>query len=106
MYFQSTVQRNEYYPQTWAAVQLFNTDVGAIREFLRQGDTINAVSTSDGFNFTSNSTVAAIRSQSAIVVVAISFANDGGYHDITCELGENVHWKVNRVIEVSRTQMF
>ena len=92
MYFESNVELNAEVPETWQAIKDFNTDIGAIREFLRQGDVINSISTSDGFEFASPSTVAAIRSPSVIVVVAINFNNAGGYNDYLCEIGENIHW--------------
>lgn len=93
MYFQTIVETNATYPETWEALANFNTDVGAIREYLREGDVINGVESSDGFEFTSNSSVSAIRSSQAIIVVLISFANAGGYSDELCWAGLDVHWK-------------
>jgi hypothetical protein len=94
MYFQTIFETNATYPDTWAAMKNFNLDVGALREYIREGDVINSVTTTDGFSFASESQVSAIRSSNAIVVIAISFANAGGYGDPECWLGENVHWRV------------
>ena len=51
------------------------------------------------------SLVQAIRSPSAILVPVINVKNDGGYNDVGCEAGLNMHWKVDphTVVEVTVT---
>ena len=50
------------------------------------------VTTSDGKDFDTNSIAQAIRSREAILLVVIGLKNNGGYSDVRCEIGENVHW--------------
>ena len=52
------------------------------------------VITSDGKDFDTNSIAQAIRSREAILLVVIGLKNNGGYSDVRCEIGENVHWDI------------
>lgn len=95
MYFQSEISENEYYPQTWVECSNFNKDIGAVREYLRQGDCTDMVTNSDGDGWDTESLAQAIRAPEAIFVTVINLKNDGGYNDLGCEIGENLHWKMN-----------
>ena len=72
------IAENEYYPETWVEIGNFNKDVGAVREYLRQGDCTDMVATTDGDDWNTESLVQAIRSPSAILVPVINVKNDGG----------------------------
>lgn len=73
----------------------FNKDIGAVREYLRQGDCTDMVTTTDGGGWDTESLVQAIRAPSAILVPVINVKNDGGYNDEECAVGVNMHWKLN-----------
>ena len=89
------IAQNEYYPDTWTEIGKFNKDVGAVREYLRQGDCTDMVGTFDRDDWETESLVQAIRSPSAILVPVINVKNDGGYNDVECAAGVNEHWKLN-----------
>lgn len=89
------IEENKYYPQTWVEIGNFNKDIGAVREYLRQGDCTDMVITTDGDGWDTKSLVQAIRSPSAILVPVINVKNDGGYNDEECAVGVNMHWKLN-----------
>ena len=89
------IAENKYYPQTWVEIGNFNKDIGAVREYLRQGDCTDMVVTTDGDDWNTESLVQAIRSPSAILVPVINVKNDGGYNDEECAVGINMHWKLN-----------
>ena len=76
-------------------IEKFNKDVGAVREYLREGDCTDMVTSSDGDGWHTESLVQAIRSPSAILVPVINVKNDSGYNDEECELGVNEHWKLD-----------
>lgn len=66
-----------------------------MREYLREGDCTDTISSTDGDGWETESLVQAIRSPSAILVPVINVKNDGGYDDLGCEAGLNLHWKVD-----------
>ena len=53
------------------------------------------VMNSDGDDWDAKSIAQAIRSPEAIFVTVMNLKNDGGYNDLGCEIGENLHWKMN-----------
>ena len=65
-----------------------------MREYLREGDCTDMISSSDGFGFDADSIVQAIRSPEAIIVTIINVHNHGGYSDAQCEIGKNEHWLI------------
>lgn len=73
----------------------FNKDIGAVREFLQQGDCTDMLVNSDGLHTDAESVAQAIRSPEAILVPVINLKNDGGYNDEECAIGINEHWKFN-----------
>ena len=72
----------------------FNRDIQAVARFIFEGDCTDMVTTSDGKDFDTNSIAQAIRSREAILLVVIGLKNNGGYSDVRCEIGENVHWDI------------
>lgn len=72
----------------------FNRDIRAVARFIFEGDCTDMVTTSDGKDFDTNSIAQAIRSREAILLVVIGLKNNGGYSDVRCEIGENVHWDI------------
>ena len=60
------VSEKKYYPQTWEEIANFNKDIGAVREYLRQGDCTDMVDSSDGNYYHSHSITQTIRSPEAI----------------------------------------
>ncbi len=87
------VSENQYYPETWTEIGYFNKDIGAVREYLREGDCTDMVSNSDGSGWDdTDSMVQAIRSSEALIVTVINFHNHGGYNDELCLIGRNEHW--------------
>ena len=88
------VGTKEYYGDTWKEMAGFNKDIRAVARFIFEGDCTDMVTTSDGEDFNSNSIAQAIRSREAILLVVIGLKNNGGYSDIKCEIGENVHWDI------------
>ena len=99
------VSENDYYPKTWKEIGNFNRDIGAVREYLRQGDCTDMISSSDGSGFDANSIVQAIRSPEAVIVMIINVHNHGGYNDALCEVGRNEHWIIwdHKIDTVSAT---
>ena len=99
------ISENQFYPQTWTEIANFNKDIGAVREYLRQGDCTDMISSSDGSGWDSDSIVQAIRSPEAIIVTVINLHNHGGYSDSLCAIGRNEHWLIwdHRVTEISIT---
>lgn len=95
MYFQSEIAENKYYPKTWEEISDFNHDIGAVREYLREGDCTDMVTSSDGDNADSHSITQAIRSPEALLVTVINLKNDGGINDLQCELGKDMHWSIS-----------
>ena len=85
----------QYYPDTWAEIGKFNKDIVAVREYLREGDCTDMISSSDGEQWEANSIVQAIRSHDAIIVPIIGLKNDGGYNDEECAIGVNLHWNID-----------
>ena len=65
-----------------------------MREYLREGDCTDMISSSDGSGFDADSIVQAIRSPEAIIVTIINVHNHGGYSDAQCEIGKNEHWLI------------
>ncbi len=86
------VSENQYYPKTWTEIGNFNKDIGAVREYLREGDCTDMVSSTDGLGWDSDSIVQAIRSSEAVIVTVINVHNHGGYNDVLCGIGRNEHW--------------
>ena len=76
-----------------------------MREYLREGDCTDMISSSDGTGFDADSIVQAIRSSEAIIVTIINVHNHGGYNDALCEIGKNEHWLIwdHRIDKVSTT---
>ena len=75
-----------------------------MREYLREGDCTDMISSSDGSGFDSDSIVQAIRSSEAIIVTIINMHNHGGYSDAECEIGINEHWLIwDHTIDTVRT---
>ena len=72
----------------------FNKDIRAVSRFIFEGDCTDMAKTSDGDDFDTNSIAQAIRSRDAILLVVIGLKNNGGYSDVKCEIGENVHWDI------------
>ena len=72
----------------------FNKDIRAVARFIFEGDCTDMVITSDGEDFDTNSIAQAIRSRDAILLVVIGLKNKGGYSDVKCEIGENIHWDI------------
>ena len=74
-----------------------------MREYLREGDCTDMISSSDGSGFDADSIVQAIRSPEAIIVTIINVHNHGGYSDALCEIGRNEHWLIwdYRISQVS-----
>ena len=66
-----------------------------MREYLREGDCTDMVTTTDGDGWDTESLVQAIRSPTAILVPVIDVKNDGGYNDEGCAIGLNLHWKLD-----------
>ena len=97
------MSEKQYYPKTWTEIGNFNKDIGAVREYLREGDCTDMISSSDGNGFNADSIVQAIRSPEAIIVTVINVHNHGGYSDALCEIGRNEHWLIwdHRISEVS-----
>ena len=73
----------------------FNKDIGAVRQYLLQGDCTDMLVNSDGLDVDAESVAQAIRSPEAILVPVINLKNDGGYNDAECAIGINEHWKFN-----------
>jgi desulfoferrodoxin (superoxide reductase-like protein) len=94
MYFQSEIKEKEYYGDTWDEIGKFNKDIGAVREYLREGDCTDMVKSSDGSDYHANSIAQAIRSPEAIIVPVINLKNDGGMSSVECELGKDEHWNI------------
>ena len=76
-----------------------------MREYLREGDCTDMISSSDGSGFDADSIVQAIRSSEAVIVTIINVHNHGGYSDAECEIGRNVHWLIwdHKIATVSTT---
>lgn len=76
-----------------------------MREYLREGDCTDMISSSDGSGFDADSIVQAIRSSEAIIVTVINVHNHGGYSDAECEIGRNEHWLIwdHKIDTVSAT---
>lgn len=89
------IGEQQYYPDTWKEIGNFNRDIGAVREYLREGDCTDMYISTDGTDFHAHSLTQVIRSQEAIIVPVINIKNDGGISDIGCGLGENLHWKLD-----------
>lgn len=66
-----------------------------MREYLREGDCTDMVTSSDGDNADSHSITQAIRSPEALLVTVINLKNDGGINDLQCELGKDMHWSIS-----------
>ena len=99
------MSENDYYPKTWKEIGNFNKDIGAVREYLRQGDCTDMISSSDGSGFDADSIVQAIRSPEAVIVTVINVHNHGGYSDALCEVGKNEHWLIwdHKIDKISTT---
>ena len=89
------IAQNQYYPDTWVEIGNFNRDIGAVRQYLQQGDCTDMLTNSDGDDFGADSVAQVIRSLEAILVIVINLKNDGGYNDEECTIGINEHWKFN-----------
>ena len=94
-YTSQQIAEKDHYEDTWKEIANFNKDIGAVREYLREGDCTDMFTTSDGTGFHTQSITQTIRSQTAIIVPVINVKNDGGMSDVECGLGQNLHWKLN-----------
>ena len=87
------VSTNDHYADTWKELGNINHDLRALKRFILEGDCTDMARSTDGDDWHSaESLVQAIRSREAILVPIINLKNNGGYSDLKCELGENVHW--------------
>ena len=88
------IAEEKYYPDTWKEIAHFNQDIGAVREYLREGDCTDMIITSDGTGFHAESVAQTIRSREAVLVAVINLKNKGGISDVACSIGENEHWDI------------
>ena len=91
------IAEDKYYHDTWKEIGKFNQDIGAVREYLREGDCTDMVKNSDGDNgsYHVKSLSQAIRSRNAIIVPVINLKNEGEISDLKCEAGANEHWTID-----------
>lgn len=97
MYFQSTYDTYMHYGDTWKEMANFNKDIRAVSRFIFEGDCNDMTTSTDqgqGPWDQVGSMVQSIRSREAILVTVLGLHNHGGYSDIKCEAGENVHWLI------------
>lgn len=66
-----------------------------MREYLREGDCTDMVTSSDGNDASAHSITQTIRSSDAIILTVINLKNDGGISDLQCEVGKNLHWLIS-----------
>eukprot|EP01102_Stenamoeba_stenopodia_P011444 TRINITY_DN3517_c0_g1_i1.p1 TRINITY_DN3517_c0_g1~~TRINITY_DN3517_c0_g1_i1.p1 ORF type:complete len:673 (+),score=135.36 TRINITY_DN3517_c0_g1_i1:209-2227(+) len=94
MLFQSSMSELPDYPDSFQQLGLTGSDIALVREFLREGDVTDMIQVTD-VDFQVEEAVVAqmILSPNALVVVVINTYNDGGYDDIQCSIGEDLHWK-------------
>ena len=85
----------EHYADTWVEMANFNKDIRAVSRFIFEGDCNDMATTSDQGEWDQvASVVQSIRSREAILVTVLGLHNHGGYSDLKCEAGENVHWLI------------